>query len=181
MRTAPQPPDSRPIPGLDRVEFDDFFRAEFGRVARAASLVVSDGDLGRDMAQEAFVRVFVAWASIESLEHARRLVFVIALNQARSYLRKNRRVRVVPEVRVFLREPDPAERVDVRLAVRQAMRSLSANQRTCVVLVDYLGFEPAEAATWLGMHPGTLRVHLMRGRRHLSAQLTDTGLRDGKE
>ena len=52
-----------------------------------------------------------------------------------------------------------------------ALGSLSSRQRACVVLVDYVDMDSAGAAAVLGMSAGTVRVHLMRGRRVLRANL----------
>jgi DNA-directed RNA polymerase specialized sigma24 family protein len=52
-----------------------------------------------------------------------------------------------------------------------ALGALSPKQRACVVLVDYADMDAAGAARVLGMSPGTVRVHLLRGRRALRAGL----------
>src|SRR5206468_701017 len=78
---------ANPKEATDRVDFDELFRAEFGRVARSTLLLVGDHDLAQDLAQEAFVRALVRWESFASREHAAGFVHVVALNEARSYLR----------------------------------------------------------------------------------------------
>ncbi len=60
------------------------------------------------------------------------------------------------------------------MVLRRALERLSGRQRACLSLVDYLGLDAAEAAEILGMRPGTLRVHLSRGRRRLAAELQPT-------
>ena len=73
-------------------DFDTFFRETFVSVARAAALVARDVGVGQELAQEAFFRLYERWARIESVEHARRFAFRVAINLARSHLRKYLRV-----------------------------------------------------------------------------------------
>ena len=64
-----------------------------------------------------------------------------------------------------------AARSDDWLQVAGALRTLSPRQRTCVVLVDYADMDASGAARVLGMKAGTVRVHLMRGRRAMAARI----------
>jgi RNA polymerase sigma-70 factor (ECF subfamily) len=153
-------------------DFDSFFRAHFERVARAAALITRDAGTGQDLAQEAFARLFERWSDMNSEDHARNFAYRVAINLARSHLRKH--------LRVFLyglrrsdepRGPDPVARSDDWLQVAEALRALSARQRACVVLVDYADMDAAGAARVLGVGAGTVRAHLMRGRRALRERL----------
>jgi RNA polymerase sigma-70 factor, ECF subfamily len=67
-------------------------------------------------------------------------------------------------------DPDlPAASVDL---VR-ALRTLSQQQRACVVLRDVAGLTAPEAAAALGTTTATVRVQSMRGRRRLRELLED--------
>jgi RNA polymerase sigma-70 factor (ECF subfamily) len=151
-------------------EFDTFFRDTFPRVARAAALVARDAGVGQELAQEAFFRVFERWGRMESLEHARRFAYRVAVNLARSHLRKHLRVTLAglePGHERSERSPD----TEAWLTVREALGGLSGRQRAAIVLVDYVGMGGVEAAEVLGIEPGTLRAHLLRGRRALRSKL----------
>src|SRR5207253_576964 len=69
-------------------DLDTCFRDLFPRVARTAALVSRDPGLGPDIAQEAFARLYERWDRIESAEHARNFAFRVAVNLARSHLRR---------------------------------------------------------------------------------------------
>ncbi len=69
-------------------------------------------------------------------DHARNFAYRVAINLAKSHLRKHLR-----------------------------------GQRACVVLVDHADMHASGAARVLGMGAGTVRVHLMRGRRGLRERL----------
>ncbi len=150
-------------------DFDSFFHANFERVARAAAFVTRDAGTGQDLAQEAFTRLLERWSEMTSADHARNFAYRVAINLARSHLRKH--------VRVFLyglRRRDDVDggrgstaSSDAWFEVAQALGELSPRQRACVVLVDYADMDAAGAATVLGLSPSTVRVHLMRGRQTL--------------
>src|SRR5206468_10765134 len=121
-------------------DFDSFFRTHFERVARAAALVARDPGTGQDVAQEAFARLFERWGDMGSEDHARNFAYKVAINLARSHLRKHLRVSFTGLRRSDEREgADAAIRSDDWLQVADALRSLSPRQRACVGLVDYAG------------------------------------------
>lgn len=138
-------------------------------------LAVHDRDLGEQVAQEAFSRLYERWDSIESEEHALRFAYRTGLNLAASHHRRERRWARLATVRRS--ELPPAissgheDAVAARLEVFAALRRLSAQQRACVVLVDYAGFDDRRAGEILGIAPATVRVHLTRGRRALRSAL----------
>jgi RNA polymerase sigma-70 factor (ECF subfamily) len=155
-----------------RMEFDPFFHAHFEKVARAAALVTRDAAAGQDLAQEAFMRLLERWDTMESDDHARNFAFKVAVNLARSHVRKHGRLSLYG-----LRGPDAPGNTgamgpsDAWLEMTAALGALSPRQRACVVLVDYADMDSAAAAAILGMSAGTVRAHLMRGRRSLRASL----------
>ena len=151
-----------------RMDFDPFFHAHFEKVARAGALVTRDAGAGQDLAQEAFTRLLERWSDMDSDDHARNFVYKVAINLARSHLRKHGRVFLYG-----LRSPgdpggtSPTSSSDDWFEMIEALGALSPRQRACVVLVDYVDMDSAAAAGVLGMSAGTVRVHLMRGRRAL--------------
>jgi RNA polymerase sigma-70 factor, ECF subfamily len=156
--------------------FDEFFRLTFPRVARTTALAVGDFDLGQDLAQEGFTRLYQRWGRMESEAHATNFAYRVALNLARSHLRKEavlRRLRVRREDEAE-GMPDEADRTTDRLTLAGALAGLSPRQRTCVALVDYAGFDSEAAGALLGLRSSTVRVHLTRGRRALAERLGTT-------
>lgn len=155
------------------VTFEAFYRNWFPSVARSVGLVVRDADTGQELAQVAFARLWDRWDSMSSPDHARNFVFRVSLNEARSYLRCRRSLRVLG----FDRRPggssDPAEAVTNRLAVFEALGSLSVRQRECIVLIDYLGYDAPSTGRLLGISPSTVRVQLARGRARLRSALEE--------
>lgn len=154
---------------VERVtDFDPFFLDHFPKVARAAAFVTRDAGVGQELAQEAFIQLLQRWPGMGSDDHARNFVYKVAINLARSHLRKHGRVFLYglrgPDVPGRGSATDPS---DDRLSMLVALGMLSPRQRACVVLVDYVDMASADAAAVLGMSPNTVRVHLMRGRQAL--------------
>jgi RNA polymerase sigma-70 factor (ECF subfamily) len=151
-----------------RMDFDPFFHAHVQKVARAAALVTRDAGAGQDLAQEAFTQLLERWTDMRSDDHARNFVYKVAINLARSHLRKQRRVSLYG-----LRRPGDVEGSSPGgsshdwLEIVEALGTLSPRQRAAVVLVDFVDMDSAGAAQVLGVAPDTVRVHLMRGRRAL--------------
>jgi RNA polymerase sigma factor (sigma-70 family) len=150
--------------------FDTLFTETFVEVARAAALVVRDPGVGQELAQEAFFRLYERWSQMESPEHARRFAFRVAINLARSHLRKH--------LRVTLAGLEPrgdrlahSSQMEEWLAIRTALSDLSPRRRAVVVLIDYIGMDAAEVGDVLGVTAGTVRAHLMRGRRDMRKEL----------
>jgi RNA polymerase sigma factor (sigma-70 family) len=150
--------------------FDDFFRSTFTPVARAAALVARDSGVGQELAQEAFFRVYERWGRLESEEHARRLAYRVAVNLARSHLRKHVRV-ALAGLDPARDRPQPAETNDAWLSIVASLGELSPRQRAAVVLVDYVGMGSSEAADVLGIAAATVRAHLKRGRTALRERI----------
>jgi RNA polymerase sigma-70 factor (ECF subfamily) len=156
-------------------DFDGFFRDAFAEVARAAALVARDVGTGQEVAQEAFFRLYERRDRMASVEHARRFAFRVAINLARSHVRKHVRIRLSG---LEPRDREAATTVDAFADVADALGALSGRQRAAVVLVDYVGLDATDAAEILGISPATVRAHLMRGRRALRAALS---LPEGEE
>lgn len=153
------------------LDFDAFFHAHFVKVARAAAFVSRDEGVGQELAQEAFVRVLQRWTDMASDDHARNFVYKVAINLARSHLRKYARVRPYGLRVVAERGVEPASSTEDRLELFEALGSLSPRQRACVVLVDYVDMAPEAVARILGTTSATVRVHVMRGRNVLRERL----------
>lgn len=164
--------------GLDEVaverptDFDPFFLDHFAKVARAAAFVTRDVGVGQELAQEAFIRLLQRWGDVRSDDHARNFVFKVAINLARSHLRKHGRVLLYGLEGPEGAGPSTAESAaEDRVEMFEALGALSPRQRACVVLVDYVDMAPEQVARVLGMATPTVRVHLMRGRATLRERL----------
>jgi RNA polymerase sigma-70 factor, ECF subfamily len=147
---------------VERLGFDEFFRAEYRSVVRALIVVTGDPSSAEDLAQEAFARAFELWVRVGGMASPAGYVYRAALNLNRSRLR-----RAALALRVARREGQPPqEETDASQVeeVRAMLRSLPRAQREALMLVDWLGYSAEEAAGILGVRPASVRGRLHRAR-----------------
>lgn len=161
--------DRRLAPDLEAL-----FAEEYPLQVRTAYLIVGDGDLARELAQEAFARLVARWSKVQGYDKPGawlRLVTVRLALRAR-----DRRVR---EGGSFGDAgPVAGPGADGTAAVEHddllaALASLSRQQRACVVLHHLHDLSTDEVAELLGIAPATVRVHLNRARAQLAAALRE--------
>lgn len=155
--------------GADTIEFEDLFRAERDRLVRAMLLLTGRVSEAEDLAQEAFVRVYERWSQIREMESPAGYLYRTALNLHRKRLR-----RLGVEVRNRTAHHDDVAGRDVaedRLDLLRAVAALPLGQRQAVVLVDWLGYPPSDAARLLGIEAVSVRGRLHRARVALRTQV----------
>jgi RNA polymerase sigma-70 factor (ECF subfamily) len=150
------------------LEFEEFYRAQHGRLARALYLLTGNAGEAEDLAQEAMSRVFERWDHVANLESPEGYVFRTALNLHRSALRRLmvRRRRTTESV-----ETDAIGSAEDKMDVHRAMQSLSREQREAVILVEWLDLTTEDAGKVLGIEPGSVRTRLHRARAVLREEL----------
>jgi RNA polymerase sigma-70 factor, ECF subfamily len=134
----------------------------------AGVAVVAASRPAEDAVQEALAR---AWERSERGEHIRNLeawVTTVALNLARSGLR---RVRSERAARERLRGRQPIEPSETRVDVVRALSALPRRQREATVLRYYLGYDVKEIADVLRIREGTAKTTLHRARLALAERL----------
>ena len=148
------------------LEYDVFFRAEFGRVLRTIELMMRDHGRAEEITQDAFVQLLLNWRKISRYERPDAWVRRVAIRLAS---RSARRERLFALFRgEFTAPSDPTGgRYDLTAAIRQ----LPTSQRAAIVLHSYEDRPVAEIAGILGCAEPTARVHLHRARKRLAALL----------
>jgi RNA polymerase sigma-70 factor, ECF subfamily len=151
----------------------------------ALSLVHNEAD-AEDVAQEAFLKAFRNLANFRGEAKFGTWLISIALNEARSRIRRNKTVRVDS----LDQEPDepghisPAllrdwreipsqvlERGEIRLMLQEAVASLPENYREVLLLRDVEELSTLEAATVLQISTASIKVRLHRARMMLQKNL----------
>lgn len=151
------------------------------RAARAAYLVVHDGALAEDVAQDAFVRAFERIGSFDADRPFGPWFMKLVLNEAIAAARKrgrfaSREVRGAEEILARLADPAAgphglAEAGEVRRRVWRALEELPPIQRAAIVERYYLGLSEAEMSERGASPPGTIKRRLHDARRGLSKLL----------
>jgi RNA polymerase sigma-70 factor (ECF subfamily) len=157
----------------DRIR--EFVDGEYARVVATVALVCGSVATAEDSVQEALAR---AWQRLEHGDGIDRLpawVTTVALNLARSQMRRWRSERRARD-RLGPLQDDlsnaPAASGDAH-AVREALKTLPRRQREVTVLRYYLGLDVREIADHLGVAEGTVKAMLFRARQSLATLLGD--------
>ena len=151
--------------------FEAFFAAEHVRLARALYLLTGSSVEADELTQEAMVRVFERWDRVRQMSSPQGYLYRTAMNLHRSRVRwLASRARQIVQAAP---SPDPAEVVQSRDSLARALASLPTGQRGAVVLVEWLGMDPQEAAAALGIKPGSVRARLSRAKAALRGMLED--------
>ncbi len=152
-------------------DFDTFYAANRDQIARALSLSLRNPDLGAEAADEAFVRACQRWAEVSTFANPQGWVYRVAMNWARSWLRRARRER---EKRPLLVKAEFAEDQIVDVDLERALESLAPAHRTVVVARFFMEWSVEETAEALGIRPGTVKSRLSRALNQLAGELGDS-------
>ena len=136
--------------------------------------VLGDRDRMDDALQEAYVKAFRALPSFRGRAKLGTWLYRIAYNACLDELERGRRVVPLPLAAAEARADPQAgtdERVERRVVVAEALRTLPVADRTAIVLVDGHGFTYEEAAEILGIPSGTVGSRLNRARASLRRAL----------
>ena len=145
-----------------------------------------------DLTQDVFIKIYRGIASFHGDSSLRTWIYRIALREASNQRRwwgRHKRQEVTIETEfgesadgqplclkdtlVDLHESpfDRAAQEEVRAKVEEELRLIPEPFQAVVVLRDIEGFSYEEVAEILGVHLGTVKSRLMRGRAHLKARL----------
>ena len=183
LRSSPRLPGygrrrAAPVPLAVRWTTNPFASSstgEYPRVVATVALVCGSVATAEDSVQEALAR---AWERLDRGDPIDRLaawVTTVALNLARSQMRRWRSERRARDRLGPLHDDlsdAPAASGDAH-AVREALRTLPRRQREVTVLRYYLGLDVREIADHLGIAEGTVKAMLFRARQSLATLLDD--------
>lgn len=163
---AAQAGDARAFAGLVRLH-----QRRAYAVARAIVLSHEDAE---DATQEGFLHAYRALDRFRPEQAFGAWLHRIVANAALDIARR-RKVRDADELPETVASPrplrDPAESLELRTRLRDALGRLSARQRAVIVLHDVEGFKHAEIGAMLGIPEGTARSDLHHARAALRRQL----------
>lgn len=147
--------------------FEAFYRRESEGLYRALTLALGSVDLAREATDEGFVRAYQHWRKIGRYDNPAGWVYRVALNWARSRLRKTKREVLSDEVRELASDwtTDPG--------LVDAIHRLPLEYRSVVVLRYLLQWSTAEVADALHVPTGTVKSRLARALDQLRRSLDE--------
>jgi RNA polymerase sigma-70 factor (ECF subfamily) len=152
------------------LSFEEFFLAERDGLYGALWLVTRNRHEAEEIAQDAFLKVWERWGTIEDMAEPSGYLYRTAMNIWRS--RGRRAALAVRKVIHAAPQQDAMRAVEERDVVVRALARLTPRQRAAIVLVDLLGLTSDAAGQALGVRPSTVRVLAARAR---------TAVREGME
>lgn len=145
---------------------DGLFRAHYGRLVRALTVVAGSQDAAADAVQEAFVKAHLRWGRIRRYEDPVGWIRRVAINRLRDdHRRLSRKVRATQRLQTDARPDSFAWTDDNDLAAMIA--TLPRQQRLALALFYVEGLTVADVATALGISEGAVKFHLHQGRERL--------------
>jgi RNA polymerase sigma-70 factor (ECF subfamily) len=144
-----------------------------------------------DITQDVFIKIYRGIGNFHGESSLRTWIYRIALHEASNQRRwwcRHKRKEVTIEQELSSQDGEPfhlkdtlvdqhespfdlAAHAELRGQVEAAVREVPEPIQTVVVLRDIEGFGYEEIAEILGIHLGTVKSRLMRGRAHLKARL----------
>lgn len=149
-------------------DFAELFRYHYPRLVRALELTGASHEEAEDTAQEAFARTLGHWRRVRTGTNPPGYPFRVAFR----ILRRRGLVPASPlDDGLRAAAGSTEEAAAVRVDLGRAMAAMPPRRRACVVLCWLLEEPTAEAATALGIAPGTVRKQLGLARRQLLGDL----------
>ncbi|MEV4298300.1 RNA polymerase sigma factor SigM [Microbispora rosea] len=163
--------------GGDPHAFSEIVRRHRDRMWAVALRTLGDPDEAADAVQDAFVSAYRKAGSFRGEAAVTTWLHRIVVNACLDRMRR-KSVRPVADdelIEAAERESpatDQAGEREVSLEVTAALKLLPPDQRAALVLVDMMGYAVDDAATVLGVPPGTVKSRCARGRAKLAPILS---------
>jgi RNA polymerase sigma-70 factor (ECF subfamily) len=179
---APDPSDADVIADVlagDRARFAVLVRRHNQRMFRACRAVLRNDQEAEDAVQVAWLNAFRALATFRADASFRTWITRIAINEATSRLRKQRRLSAVPamEEPTMNDRENPERKLYTKELARMLEREIDAlpeGLRSVLVLRDVIELDTAETAGCLGIQDENVRVRLHRARQAIASRLTSS-------
>jgi RNA polymerase sigma-70 factor (ECF subfamily) len=155
----------------DLLTFEGLFQAEHQALFRALYLIVGNTQEAEELMQDAFLKVWERWDRVSRMDNPAGYLCRIAVNGARSRIRRLRlaaRRSIAPP---GMQLPDPFADVDLRDELVRAFAALSERQRMALVLTDLLDVSAEDSARLLRVKPSTVRSLASQARAALKVRL----------
>ena len=149
--------------------FAAFYRQNIDTLSRTLTASLGDPQIAQDAAQEAMARACERWEKIEHYDNPMGWCYRVAMNWSTSRWRKRRREVITDRLPTPDAVTDPDLELQDRLLI--ALRNLSMDQRSVIVLRLVEDWSINETAEALGIAPGTVQSRYARALKRLRKDL----------
>ena len=158
-----------------RVFVEALFAKHHGEIYAYLVRMLRDGDLAADLAQDAFVKAYKNYDTLQKDENARAWLYKIAHRVALDDIRRRKIVRMVPWTGEARGAAPSAERLamDLRLSgpLERALAKIPERQRAALLLAEIHDLTGLELAAAMGVSHVAARAILTRARESLRRAL----------
>lgn len=154
---------------------ETLFAKHHGEIYAYLVRMLRDPELASDLTQDAFVKAYKAYDSLEKDENARAWLYQIAHRVALDEIRRRKIIRMVPWTGEARGAAPSAERIalDLRLSgpLERALAQIPERQRAALLLAEIHDLTGLELAAAMGVSHVAARAILTRGRESLRRAL----------
>ncbi len=139
---------------------------------RYATRLVRDTEVGKDIVQEVFEKIWRKKHDIR-MNEARNYLFKTTYNTCMDHIRKMKTARKYSESQVA--DPSVAssdKKLELQDILHQALNKISDIQRSLILLRDYEGYSYHEIGNITGLTESQVKVYIFRGRKALKSIIT---------
>jgi RNA polymerase sigma-70 factor, ECF subfamily len=158
-----------------RVFVEALFAKHHGEIYAYLVRMLRDGDLAADLTQDAFVKAYKNYDTLQKDENARAWLYQIAHRVALDELRRRKIVRMIPWTGEARGAAPSAERLamDLRLSgpLERALARIPERQREALILAEIHDLTGLELAAAMGVSHVAARAILTRARESLRRAL----------
>jgi RNA polymerase sigma-70 factor, ECF subfamily len=160
-----------------RVFVESLFAKHHGEIYAYLVRMLRDSELAADLTQDAFVKAYRNYDTLQKDENARAWLYQIAHRVALDELRRRKIVRMIPWTGESRGAAPSAERIamDVRLSgpLERALARIPERQRAALLLAELHDLSGLELAEAMGVSHVAARAILTRARESLRRALAE--------
>ena len=149
-------------------DFVAWYEAEACRVLLTLRAALGDNSLAEESVAEAFARAFAQWTKVSVMKSPTGWVYRVALNYARTQLRRHRR-ELERSIQVYAGPVAPGP--EPQDPIWSAVAELSPASRLAIALRYVADLEESEIATLMRVSRGTVATTLHRARASLAERV----------
>ena len=146
---------------------DSMFRAHYGRLVRALTLVSGDPEIAADAVQEAFVKAHLHWRRIQNYDDPVGWIRRVAINGLRDDHRRQTRKGIALSRLAGQPQAEEVAQYGFDSDLRSALGKLPRQQRIAMALFYVDELSVAEVARALQVSEGAVKSYLHQGRARL--------------
>ena len=166
--------------------FDELYALTNKKAYFVALQIVKDEHIAQDILQESYIKAIDKIQSLENTESFVRWFHQIVTNKSMDYLRKRNPVlfeegedsafEVIPDEKTDFSPEKNVDREELRSTVMEAMNELTAEKRTCVLMMYYDDMSVNEIAESLNVPVSTVKNRLWTARKDLKGKFEKIGI-----